>query len=459
MLDIFPKGFSVLSSFKIQCQTSLLLLTCACSFVQAQIDTQSSDNWLSITFEQQSRMQFLDEQFRAGLSGSDQALELRHIAKAEAKFDRFSLTAEVADMRTYFSDSSTPLDGTITNPLDILQANVTIPVADLFNRENEGFVKIGRFTMDQGARRWVSRNRFRNTINAFSGVHAKLSDGDSSYEIFYTLPTNRRFDGDPLNNEPRLDNEPGDTRFWGAFFVNQFTERGDFFETYLYGLEENRQALDKRERFDILSTGVRIYRRPAPNQWHYEAEGLLQFGDSPSIDAFSPQRDHRARFLHLEAGYSFSMPWQPRLSVIYDYASGDEDPLDNETNSFDSLYGVPRPEYGPTGIYRAFVRNNINTPGLLLNLQPAANIDAFVKLQDYSLAAEQEGWRTTRYRHPGNLGEDHVGTQLETRVRWHLMQRKLTLETGYTWLNAGKYMDLVNKDDAHYFYMQTIVRL
>ena len=131
----------------------------------------------------------------------------------------------------------------------------------------------------------------------------------------------------------------------------------------------------------------------------------------------------------------------------------------NENNSFDSLYGVPRPEYGPTGIYRAFVRNNINTPGLLLNLQPANNVDAFIKLQDYSLAAEQQGWRTTRYQHPGGLGETRVGTQLETRVRWHVLGGKLTLESGYTWLNAGPYMDKIGKGDSRYIYVQTILRL
>ncbi len=457
MPDIQPNKFP-LSLFFLKLSPIPFCLS-ICSASLAQDNEQSSPDWLSVSFEQQSRMQFLDGQFRAGLEGGDQALELRHILKTEATFEGFSLTAEVADMRTYFSDSGTPLDGTITNPLDILQANITLPFTALLSDDDEGFVKIGRFSMDQGARRWVARNRFRNTINAFSGVHAKLRDGDTGYELFYTLPTNRRFDGDPLDNRQRLDNEPGDTRFWGAFFETKLPGSPDFFETYLYGLEENRQELDKRQRFDILSTGVRFYRRPTLSQWHYEAEALIQFGDAPARDEFSPQRDHKARFFHLEAGYSFDLPWRPRLNFIYDYASGDKNPLDNESNSFDSLYGVPRPEYGPTGIYRAFVRNNINTPGLLLNLQPAANIDAFIKLQDYSLAAQEQGWRTTRFQHPGNLGEDHVGTQLETRARWHLRQRSLTLEAGYTWLDAGAYMDLVDKGDAHYFYVQTIVRL
>ena len=95
----------------------------------------------------------------------------------------------------------------------------------------------------------------------------------------------------------------------------------------------------------------------------------------------------------------------------------------------------------------------------MLNLQPTSNIDAYVRLQRPKLAEQAQGWRTTRYRHPGNLGETHLGTQLETRVRWNLMDDKLTIDGGYTWLNSGPYMDLVNKGDSHYFYVQSIVRL
>jgi hypothetical protein len=415
-------------------------------------------DWLSFEFEQQTRMQALEGQFRAGLDGSDQTLEWRHLLKIDAAFEKFSVTTELADMRTYFSDSGTPLDGGITNPLDILQLNVTVPLQGVFREDDEGFIRIGRFTMDQGARRLAARNRYRNTINAFSGIYSGLAWDDTNIELFYSLPTARRYSGDPLDNDPRLDNEPGNQIFWGAFFTTRLPNLLDMVEVYLYGLDENRDQA-ANQRLKILTPGLRFYRSPRPSRWHYEFDNLIQVGDAPARDAISPLRNHKARFTHLEIGYSFDAPWQPRLSFIYDYASGDKNPLDGDNNSFDSLYGVPRPEYGPTGTYRAFVRNNINTPGLLLNLEPRDNVDAFVKLQRYSLATQAQGWKTTRYRHPGGLGEDYVGTQLETRLRWHVLNRKLTIEGGYTWLNAGDYMSLVGKGDSHYYYIQTILRL
>ncbi len=440
---------------------SLVLLACSSLIgISPPSSAQSGSalpDWLSLDFEQQTRYQHLDGQFRAGLDGSDQGLEWRNALTAEADFEGFSITAEVADMRTYLVDRDTPLDSFTNNPIDILQANVTIPFAGLLNEEDQGFIRIGRFTMDQGSRRFVARNRFRNTINSFGGIQARLENGNSSIELFYTRPTTRRVSGDWIDNDPRLDRQSSD-RFWGGFVTTELTAQADTLQVYLLGADERRDR-PANQRFDVLNTGVRLFRNPAPGRWHYDTEALYQFGDAPALDAESQQLDHKAHYLHLSLGYSFEASWQPRLSFIYHYGSGDKDPLDDESNELDHLFGVPRPDFGPTGLFRAFQRVNTSSPGLMLNLQPATNIDAYVRWQRPSLAEEAQGWRTTRYRHPGNLGEDFLGDQLETRVRWHLFSNRLTIDGGYTWINAGSYMDRVNKGDSHYVYLQTILRL
>jgi hypothetical protein len=424
--------------------------------VTAQSDSGLPD-WLSLDFEQQTRFQHLDGQFRAGLEGSDQGIEWRNTLKADAEFEGFSVTAEVADMRTYLVDRDSPLDSFTNNPIDILQANVTVPFTGLFSEEDRGFIKIGRFTMDQGSRRFVSRNRFRNTINSFGGVLARLENGNSSIELFYTRPTTRRVSGDWIDNDPLLDKQSSDF-FWGGFFTTRLTDQADSLQVYLLGADERRDR-PANQRFDVLNTGVRLFRNPTPGRWHYDTEALYQFGDAPALDADSPLRDHKAYYLHLSLGYSFEVNWQPRLSFIYHYGSGDKDPLDDESNELDHLFGVPRPDFGPTGLFRAFQRVNTSSPGLMLNLQPARNIDAYIRWQRPSLAEEAQGWRTTRYRHPGDLGEDFLGDQLETRLRWNFFSNKLTIDGGYVWINAGPYMDLVNKGDSHYVYIQTILRL
>jgi hypothetical protein len=444
------------------CSTLCIVFFCcsALGVIPLPVNAQSGSglpDWLSLEFEQQTRYQHLDGQFRAGLDGSDQGIEWRNTLKADADFEGFSITAELADMRTYLVDSGSPLDSFTNNPLDILQANVTVPFTGLLSEEDRGFIRIGRFTMDQGSRRFVARNRYRNTINSFAGVQARLENGNSSLELFYTRPTTRRVSGDWIDNDPRLDKQSSDF-FWGGFFTTQLTSEADSLQVYLFGADERRDR-PSNQRFDVLNTGIRLFRNPVPSRWHYDTEVLYQFGDAPALDADSALRDHEAYYFHLTLGYSFEATWQPRLSFLYHYGSGDKDPLDDESNELDHLFGVPRPDFGPTGLFRAFQRVNTSSPGLMLNLQPAANVDAYVRWQRPSLAEEAQGWRTTRYRHPGDLGEDFLGDQLEVRVRWHLFSNKLTIDGGYAWINAGPYMDAVNKGDSNYVYIQTIVRL
>lgn len=433
------------------CSSFMLLFS---PTLQAQADMA---DWLSFGFEQQSRIQVLDEQFRAGLDGGDQGFEWRNALTVDMDFDRFSIKTEIADMRTYLADEDSPLDSFFTNPLDILQLNVNIPVSGLFSEEDQGFIKIGRFTMDQGSRRFVARNRYRNTINSFAGIHAGLEKGNTSIELFYTRPTQRRVSGDWIDNKPRLDEQSKDI-FWGAYFTTQLSEQADMLQLYLLGADERRDR-PANQRFDVLTTGARLFRNPAAGKWHYDAEAVYQFGDAPALDAVSELRDHKANYFHFSVGYSFEATWQPRLSFIYHNGSGDKDPMDDESNELDHMFGVPRPDFGPTGLFRAFQRVNTKSPGLMLNLQPANNIDAYVRWQRPSLDEQAQGWRITRYRHPGGLGETHLGDQLESRVRWHLLDNKLTIDGGYVWINAGPYMDLVEKGNSQYFYLQTIVRL
>lgn len=450
------RSIRALSRHSLTLFCSSLLLTFSLP-IQAQTNAGGLPDWLSLGFEQQSRMQVLNGQFRAGLDGDDQGFEWRNALTVKLDFDSFSIETEVADMRTYLVDEDSALDSFTNNPIDILQANVNIPISGVFSEDDKGFIKIGRFTMDQGSRRFVARNRYRNTINSFAGIHAGLENGDTSIELFYTRPTQRLVDGDWIDNEPRLDKQSKDF-FWGAYLTTPFTEQSDMVQLYLLGADERRDR-PANQRFDVLNTGLRLFRNPAAGRWHYDAEAVYQFGDAPALDAVSELRDHKARYFHFSLGYSFEANWRPRLSFIYHYGSGDKDPLDNESNELDHLFGVPRPDFGPTGLFRAFQRVNTSSPGLMLNLVPASNVDAYLRWQRPSLAEEAQGWRTTRYRHPGGLGETFLGDQLESRVRWHLFDDKLTVDGGYVWINAGPYMDLVNKGDSHYFYLQTIVEL
>jgi hypothetical protein len=65
------------------------------------------------------------------------------------------------------------------------------------------------------------------------------------------------------------------------------------------------------------------------------------------------------------------------VGLEYDYGSGDADSTDGRWNRFDGLFGHRRQELGPTSIYGALGRENINTVGVRASVSPSARIDAF----------------------------------------------------------------------------------
>jgi hypothetical protein len=144
----------------------------------------------------------------------------------------------------------------------------------------------------------------------------------------------------------------------------------------------------------------------------------------------------------------------------YDYASGDRDPNDGSNERFDTLFGARRFEYGPTSLYGAFMRANLNTPALRLELVPAARWDAFVDYRAVWLASDRDEWAGTGVRDPSGDSGSFVGQQVELRVRWRPLPRNLLLEAGYAHLFAGEFIDEApnsNGGETNYVYSQVLL--
>ena len=445
--------------------TLLLLITGAFSFVHAadepwRIGNQVSlPEWFSISGNHRTRFENLDEQFRGPGSGGDQVLVLRTLVLAELNFDKVQFGAEMEDSRSYLGDSGTPLSGSVVNPLELLQVYINIPTSSLFSDGSKSFLRGGRMTMDVGSRRLVARNRFRNTINAFNGADWQWSGTDNQqFRMFYTFPVQRRNSGDVLDNDARFDKEHFDVRFWGLYYAPASLPWGDNGEIYLFGLDEddvNGWATRNRE---LYTPGFRIYRKPAKNKFDYQIESVFQFGESRASTAATDTTDldHFAHFQHGEIGYTFDYAWSPQLILQYDYASGDDNPADNDNNRFDTLFGARRFDFGPTSIYGPFARANLSTPGLRLKLKPAHNISSFISLRGFWLADDDDAWTTAGIRNAPGASESYIGTQIEARLRWEVIPNNFRIETGAAHLFAGDLMDDAGKDDATYFYTQVV---
>lgn len=452
------------------CRVCVMLALMFLSLSKAQSEPWRADksldfpDWLKLSIEHRSRYETLDEQYRATVNGQpgnggDQALVFRTLVHSRIDFNAFVIGAELEDSRIELADSgsassSTRLTTTIANPLELLQAYLEVPVDNLLIEGSHSILRAGRMTMDVGTRRFVARNRYRNTINAFNGVDWQWNAGDRDFRAFYTLPVMRRVAGDILDNHSELDVEDPDIRFWGLYYSQAVIDKTTRGEAFLFGLnEEDAENIATSDR-ELYTFGFRLWRKPAVQKFDAQLESVYQLGESKTSSRSTTTLDHWAHFQHGEVGYSFSGPWSPRLIVQFDYASGDDDPNDGQNNRFDTLYGARRFDFGPTSLYGAFARSNLLSPALRLNVKPVQNVKLMAAARGFWRASTADSWTTAGI----NGDAAHIGTQLEIRLRWEPLPGNVQLEGGVAHLFTGDLMDEAGKNDVSYAYSQITVK-
>jgi len=376
-----------------------------------------------------------------------------------------TLGAELQDSRAYVTDD-TALSQTVVNSVELLRAYADFRRDDIMG----GTLRLtgGRITMDVGSRRFVARNRYRNTINGFTGLDLEWKgrgEDKTVYRAFWTLPV-QRLPGNSeqqrlRDNDIELDNESMGTQFWGLFASSQ-TGSGFVLDLFFLGLHEDDEPDRSTSNRNIFTTGGRLLRRPSPGRLDYNVEFALQWGESRNSSSATEDLDHFAHFEHLEAGFTFDAPWQPRLAIEWDYASGDKDPTDTKNGRFDTLYGARRFEFGPTGIYGPFARSNINSPGLRLQVKPGEKWSAFFAYRAFWLAQSKDRWTTSGLWDPSGQSGSFLGDQIEIRLRWKPLPGNLGLEAGWAHMFRGEFMKNVTPPpggrkasrDSDYFYTQ-----
>jgi hypothetical protein len=419
-------------------------------------------DWASLTVEHRTRYEYLSEEFRPGTSGDHEILVLRTLINGRVEVaDGLWFGAELEDSRAEVNDD-TLLNTTIVNAFELLRAYVEYNRKDFMG--GTLLAQGGRITMDLGSRRFVARNRYRNTINGFTGLDVKWkSDNGTELRGFWTLPVLR----DPTlfenlkDNKVKFDDEDLDFQFWGLFAGVDIPEVGRG-EVFLLGLHENDQPDLATRKRDLYTPGFRVFQKPALEQFDYQFESAFQFGRSRTSATAPTRSDHFAHFHHVEVGYTFDVPWSPRVVAQYDYASGDQNPTDGDNNRFDTQFGARRFDFGPTGIYGPFARGNLNTPGIRVQFKPTKTVTSFVAVRSYLLADRKDTW-TSGLRDAEGKSGSYLGTQIEMRVRWNILPGNLMLEAGYAHLFDGEFIkDAPNSykpGDLNYVYTQFVLSL
>lgn len=429
-------------------------------------DTLGLPEWLSMSLEQRTRYETLDGSFRANSDGGDQQIPMQIDLWLEARYGHWRAGGEFLDARQFGSDEGSKINNTHVDEADFIQGYLAWADQNMLYSGLGVEAIAGRQTLNFGSRRLIARNAMRNTINTFDGFRLRVVDYNHwQFNAFVTKPVGRYpNDSDQLLDHFHSFDEPEEQIWFSGGFLEVYDLPGKInAELYLYHLDEGDRKRNPTRNRRFFTPGMRFYSKAAKGRFDFQSETIGQFGTVRETAAANDGRDldHSAWYQHLDVGYTFEMPWSPRLAVEYDYASGDHDPKDNKDQRFDTLFGARRFEFGPTGIYGAFARSNINTPGVRIGFSPRPDVQAMVAHRLFWLAEDKDSWTTAGLRDKTGNTSPFIGQQIEMSLRWDV-NSSMNLETGWAHLFKGAFAketaNAPDGTDIDYFYVQNIFR-
>lgn len=392
----------------------------------------ADDGPLSIAASARLRVESIDGQFRPNAPSNDTMISLKTALEAEYDAGPVRFGAELWDARAWGQDVASSAGTAEVNALELVQANVKVQLGDN-TAGGQGLLTAGRFTLDLGGRRLVSRQRFRNTTNAFTGVHLgwAASDGQK-IDVVWAMPHVRLPEDAAGVRADRVewDRESTDLMFFGAH-GSLPRVAGGVLQPYAFGLIE-RDSADRLTRNRRLATiGARLFRTPAAGRWDHDIEAAYQFGTARRSTAVADvvDLDVSAWMLHGELGHTLAAPWKPRIVAMLDAASGDGGKA-GRYSRFDTLYGARRFEFGPNGLYGPFSRANIVSPSVRLEVAPSKRTDGFVAWRSAWAQNVRDSFAATGVRDASGASSRLAGHQIEARVRHWIVPGLLQVDAG-----------------------------
>jgi hypothetical protein len=295
--------------------------------------------------------------------------------------------------------------------------------------------------MNIGSRRLVAADEFSNTPRGYTGVRTDLRwSGKRQLTLFYTLPQQHRPDdfASLRDNRFALDHEGMDLRLFGALASKGGLPGGLLGEIGYVGLQEHDSSRATRNR-QLHNLTARVIRDAAPGKWDYELEPIYQTGHvRASTAATARDLDVNAWFVHADLGYSFDAAWKPHVNLEYDYATGDGP--GTKYSRFDTLFGGRRADLAPSGIYAAIGRTNLESFGVRFEGAPNARLDLQLTYHLMRAADRHDSFSTTGIRDAAGLSGSFAGQQIDARLRYWLLPKRLRTELTSVNLFRGKFL-------------------
>lgn len=370
-----------------------------------------------------------------GNAGSDGILYDRFVAHADLIISpSFRVFTQVHANHARDEQGTPP--GVAQDEFDIqnLFVDIALPVSDA-----DLTLRIGRQELSYGSNRLINEREGINVRRTFEGINLIWQHAGWRADTFYYNPVEDEIGA--------LDDSADDTQsLYGIFATRKSPGYPQLLDLYLLAFESDEETFNQgtadEKRYTLGGRLVQDY-----NNWSFETEAMYQWGEFGEADI-------SAWSIATITTYTFrDQPWQPEVGIEIAYASGDDDPLDNDLNTFNPLF--PPGDYfselgqlGPQNFY------NLRLP---FGIRPAegwyfrADVDFFWRAEtnDGIYAPPRRLLRSG-----GGSDERFVATQVSLIAEW-AVSRHLEFALSATRSMAGDFIEETGNDtDIDYFMAQ-----
>ena len=305
--------------------------------------------------------------------------------------------------------------------VDLLNAFVDLKLGEV--KGAPVYVRGGRQELSFGSQRLVSALDWANTRRTFQGVSAYRHGEKLDTDIFYVQPVIPEF--------PGFDSVNGGVDFMGIYNSYKIRE-GTAVDLFAFNLSDRRRG--NGTVGDIVTLGGRYY-GDLEKKLLWDLEGGGQVGKRAGQNV-------GAAYATGGLGWHFTdLPWNPTIWAYYDYASGDQDPNDNNYGTFSQLF--PFGHY-----YLGFIdlvgRQNIQDLNFHLITNPRPWLTFLAQYHIFDLASANAplfnaGGAATKQDRTGASGVD-VGQELDLFMNVRMSQHQHIL-VGYSKLFTGTFLE------------------
>ncbi len=309
-------------------------------------------------------------------------------------------------------------------------------------------IKIGRQELSYGDERLVGAFNWSNVARVFNA--AKLVYSPTSW-----LQLDSFISRVVRVERERPDHDSSNDNFFGLVSAVK-PAKEHVLDTYFFArnLRDNSLASERagiRGPLKEYTLGNRF--RGKKWNFDYGTEYAIQFGSRAHDDI-------QAWMFHQDLAYTLDkLPWAPKLLSEFNHASGDRNPTDGVTQTFDQLYPTNHDKYGFMDLVGL---RNMNNVRLGLSVKPCSQVTLSSDFHWFFRDAKEEAWfsaygvsaRAANVRAGRQIGEE---LDLTATVK---ITQNLNGLIGYSHFFAGPFIqDTGSNDDADFFYVQTVFKI